>query len=938
MLKVRNINKTYKGKIEFKALHNISFELPEKGLFAILGPSGCGKTTLLNIIGGMDSDFEGSIMIDNRVIDAKSKNKINDYRKDTIGFIFQHAVLLNSLTVYENIIFPLQIDSQPSQIQEKRATEILKLLNIYDLRRRKVNTLSGGQKQRVVIARALMNDPKIILADEPTGELDSKNSRIILDILQKLSSERLIIMVTHEEKFAYEYASKIFQMKDGQIINIINNEENVKESNLNINLTKKRKGNRKGKLPFLTNLKIAFRSLGLHKARNILSSIGLAIGLTGIALAITLTNGFQRFIVDALGGLKSENYIEVVKTNKNINKQISDADYDYVISNSGDVDLIKYQTYSPSYYQNNFGISLKTDKNYTITTLVDLLNYNYVSYEDERITPSLTKPLEDNEILVNSRQYLNVCDYYESSRITCSIQKASELLNDEPMMLIFEDNSSFLNNKTFRIVGFVETEGLSDYYEQSKIYHTNTDFATNFLKDSPYQIVRFRNTNKNALVLENNLTYTNNVNTKVVLHELNNNPNLSEYYFFTTEEETRNIKIQRAYRIPLNSTEINKIIKENSNELISYVNSKYFEIEENILKFSPNVFLSNDESLSDLYASRPDYYQIPIDELPTNLFNTKKGNIFTFRPLNEDGQTSIKYYNIKGSVPSKNDLNQVVISKKLADALLSGKPKNYDSLVNTKLYGNLTQSFNSIDFELTITGVALNEDTLSILSYSNWPNNFFNKIFLLESDDSIDVYSQVELVPIDNYSIFLFVKKNVNIANLMSKLKDLYPDYTFSNQIVEINNSINSAVEGVRTVLIVLSSISILVAVMLISMVSFISIIERRQEVGVMRTMGARKFDIGLLFINETVIIGVISSIIAYLFSMVIGFIINYIFQITLTLMTLGIIRTNFNIISFDLQALLVVFTTAIILSVIASILPAMKISNVDPIQALKKK
>ena len=108
----------------------------------------------------MDSDFEGSIMIDNRVIDAKSKNKINDYRKDTIGFIFQHAVLLNSLTVYENIIFPLQIDSQPSQIQEKRATEILKLLNIYDLRRRKLILFSGGQKQRVVIARALMNDPK----------------------------------------------------------------------------------------------------------------------------------------------------------------------------------------------------------------------------------------------------------------------------------------------------------------------------------------------------------------------------------------------------------------------------------------------------------------------------------------------------------------------------------------------------------------------------------------------------------------------------------------------------------------------------------------------------------------------------------------------------------------------------------------------------------
>ena len=384
MLKVRNINKTYKGKIDYRALHNVSFELPDKGLFAILGPSGCGKTTLLNIIGGMDSDFEGSFIINNRLINTNNRSNLNDYRKDDVGFFFQHAVLLNSLTVYENIIFPLQIDAQPNYIIEKRATEILKLLNINDLRNRKVNTLSGGQKQRVVIARALMNDPKIILADEPTGELDSKNSKIILDILQKLASERLIIMVTHEEKFAYDYAEKIIKMKDGQIVEIIDNSNNVKKSNLNFNLTKKKESKKKAKLPFFTNLKIALRSLGLHKGRNILSSIGLSIGLTGIALAISLTNGFQRFVTDALGGFENENYIKLVKSNKDGFKPLTDVDYDFIINNS-DVNLVKYDNYYPSGSTSEFNTPLVTSKDNVINSFMNVLLYKYVPYDSNNI-------------------------------------------------------------------------------------------------------------------------------------------------------------------------------------------------------------------------------------------------------------------------------------------------------------------------------------------------------------------------------------------------------------------------------------------------------------------------------------------------------------------------------------------------------------------------
>ena len=255
------------------------------------------------------------------------------------------------------------------------------------------------------------------------------------------------------------------------------------------------------------------------------------------------------------------------------------------------------------------------------------------------------------------------------------------------------------------------------------------------------------------------------------------------------------------------------------------------------------MFLSDDEELTDIYSNRSDYQSIPLDELPHNIFHTMAGNVFSFRPLHEDATTSDRYYNIVGSVPSKESLDTVVISKDLADALLSGKPKNYESLIDTKLYGNVKYNNKSVSYTLTISGVALNEDSTSILSYGEWPDKFFESLNIKNEKPSNDYTN--------NNSVYVFVKNNVNVASFISKLNEQFPDYTITNQIVQINNSIDSVLTGIRTVLIVLSSISILVAIMLISMVSFISIIERRQEVGVMRTMGARKFDIALLFVEQ---------------------------------------------------------------------------------------
>jgi ABC-type lipoprotein export system ATPase subunit len=926
MLKVKNITKTYESKkLEFTALHDVSFELPDKGFYAILGPSGCGKTTLLNIIGGMDSDFKGSVQVDNKSIDSLSQNKLDDYRKDTIGFIFQHAVLLNSLTVYENIIFPLQIDSQPSQVQINRANEILRLLNIHDLRNRKVNTLSGGQKQRVVIARALINDPKVILADEPTGELDTKNSRIILDILQKLSSERLIIMVTHEEKFAYDYATKIIKMKDGIIEEIIDNSNNVTNSNLVFNLTKKVKTGKKPRLPLKTNLKIAVRSLGLHKVRNLLSCIGLSIGLTGIALAIMLTNGFQSFLKDTLLNLENENYAHVVKENKNRYLDLTEDDYKKILENDNDVNLIKYTNYLAPYL--NHYIPLETENGVQVSYLYNVFNYQYIEYKDSSIMPSLGEPLKANEVLVNANRYKDYCDLLSLNTSTCTQEQVAVKLNTIQPKIKFDNNTfiEYLKEVEFKVVGLVRTSN-ADYNSQDGIYHTSVDFAKTFVDNGPFVEGDGFDFTVYPLYV---LTYKENKNINDVIKSLNNDEALADYTFVAINPYSKNINVYRTDYVKLTTTDIEKFINENKQTTVGFAYGDYFTIYNNQFRFNQNIFLSDSKQLTDDFANNENYLNLPLDDLPYNLFNSRVGNTFAFRPLFANAIDSIQYYNITGSVPTNNSTTDIVISKGLADSLLTGKTKDYSTLINKTLYGSINFDGHILDnFTLKIVGVALNEKKPMIMAHGNWTINFFNEV--LSEEHKVD-YSA------SSKSIYLFSKKSVDIVDYIETLREKYPDYSINNDIADLNASVKEVLHGVRTVLIVLSSISIIVAVMLISMVSFISIIERKQEVGVMRTMGARKGDILLLFLNETMFLGVISSLISYLGSWLFSTLINFIFNLAITITLLGS-TSNFKIIKFDLQALVTVFICAIILTIIASIVPALKISKVDPINALKKK
>jgi putative ABC transport system permease protein len=219
MLILKNIVKEYSlgQKDVLVALKKINIAFEKSGFVSILGPSGCGKTTLLNIIGGLDHYTKGALIIDGiSTKDYKDKNW-DVYRNNKIGFVFQNYNLIPHLSILENVMIPLSLNGETSAARKAKAIEALKKVDLDENYKKRPNQISGGQAQRVAIARALVNDPEIILADEPTGALDSQTSVVVMEILKEISKTKLVIMVTHNEVLAKQYSTRIITMKDGEI-------------------------------------------------------------------------------------------------------------------------------------------------------------------------------------------------------------------------------------------------------------------------------------------------------------------------------------------------------------------------------------------------------------------------------------------------------------------------------------------------------------------------------------------------------------------------------------------------------------------------------------------------------------------------------------------------------------------------------------------------
>ena len=291
MLELKHITKVYKTKyLQQKALDNVSLSFRKSEFASILGPSGSGKTTLLNIIGGLDKYTSGDLIINGTSTKKYKDNNWDSYRNHRIGFVFQNYNLITHQTVLQNVALALKLSGISKSESMEKAKKALKDVGLIDHINKKPNELSGGQMQRVAIARALVNDPDILLADEPTGALDSETSIQIMNLLKKIAKNKLVIMVTHNPELANEYSNRIITLKDGEVTsdsNPFNNDKNIINESGKTNKTT---------MSFLTALTLSFNNLMTKKGRTVLVSLAGSIGIIGIALILALSTGFQNYI------------------------------------------------------------------------------------------------------------------------------------------------------------------------------------------------------------------------------------------------------------------------------------------------------------------------------------------------------------------------------------------------------------------------------------------------------------------------------------------------------------------------------------------------------------------------------------------------------------------------------------------------------------------
>lgn len=316
MLELKNINKSYKtGDFVQHALNDVSLKFGKCEFVSILGSSGSGKTTLLNILGGLDRYDSGDLIINNKSTKKFKSVEWDYYRNNCVGFIFQSYNLISHISVLENVEMALILSGYKKKDRRVKALEALDKVGLKDHAYKKPNQLSGGQMQRVAIARALVNDPEIILADEPTGALDSITSVQIMDLIKKIAKGKLVIMVTHNRELAEDYATRVIELKDGRILsdsNPLDDKSNSKEK-----LTIK-----KTVLGYGSALKLSFNNIKTKKGRTFLTSFAASIGIIGIALILSLSNGFQIKIDEYEEDTLSQMPITISTQAVNINEEV----------------------------------------------------------------------------------------------------------------------------------------------------------------------------------------------------------------------------------------------------------------------------------------------------------------------------------------------------------------------------------------------------------------------------------------------------------------------------------------------------------------------------------------------------------------------------------------------------------------------------------------
>lgn len=548
MIKLLDLSRIYErngSSDDVVALHNINLAFAQKGFVAILGPSGSGKTTLLNILGGLDHPTSGNMIVDGLSTKDFKPKEWDSYRNEKIGFVLQNCYLLSHLNVRDNVKVKLQINKIKGKVADEMVEKALESVSLLDKQFDRPKTLSGGQKQRVAIARAIVNKPTVILADEPTGALDSKTGTQIMELLKELSKEHLVIMVTHNNEYASKYADRVIELKDGEVIND-SNPVSLETEETDI------KSLDKVSIPVGTTVKWGLKNLIIKKFSTISIVIAASLGLAGVGLILSISSGVQsafdeaeanafgRYPVTISSYSKQSSEGSVVDYTKYTDEPNVFVDYsDYVKQEHYNYMSDRFLSYMDDMPKKNYSVSYRSSS----TTFNIFAQANETSYLKVSSTGRIFYKSVDNLAFINDQYDCLKGKIPTQENELALVVDAYNRVNVLSLYdLGFDVETAIITDKKFsfdEILGkkyhYVTNDDYYEYVSESDKYVVAPKTAKQFYLDSTYEleivgILRERKDNTNAL-LNNGIIYTPAFESKVISEAKNSQIVKDQIYY-----------------------------------------------------------------------------------------------------------------------------------------------------------------------------------------------------------------------------------------------------------------------------------------------------------------------------------------------------------------------------------------------------------------------
>lgn len=918
MLQLKNIVKSYTvGELTQVALKGISLNFRENEFVSILGQSGSGKTTMLNIIGGLDRYDSGDLVI-NGVSTKKYRDADWDaYRNTSIGFVFQSYNLIPHQNVLSNVEMALTLSGVSRKERRKRAVEVLNKVGLQDHIHKKPNQLSGGQMQRVAIARALINNPDILLADEPTGALDTETSIQIMNLLKQIAEEKLVIMVTHNPELAEAYSTRIVNLKDGQITSDTNPFD-APEGSVEEKLTKNQK---RVSMSFWTSLGLSFANLRTKIGRTILTSFAGSIGIIGIALILALSTGMNQYItrvqketmtsypitissqtIDATSIMQLRGQMMGLSSQKETKEEDGKVHADYqslkqsdaVTNNLIQNNLAEFKKYldDPTSeihkyvgengiiysYNISFGVYAKNPNQQLINTNIELDGGNGNSNRPRMF--NFVNMGVNNESAKNfSEMVAGTNGQPISSVVTDSYDMVAgswPTSYNEVVMVLNENNS--IPVQSMYQLGFITKEQYTSAKNQLANKQDGEDFTLSY-EDMLQKIFYLVPSSENYVKNENG-SYSQIKNPEYDTDGLmNKSIPLKVTGIIRPKEDAKNATINTV--VAYTNLLTNYVIDRANESAIVQAQKNTPEI--NVLNGVHFNATTDEEKIQDT------------KEYLLNLSEDEKVNMYQLI-LYYDGKSQNQEIN-----EDTNSFDMNALSK------LSMKPQ---SGISGMLENYLNDSPN------TTTLLAIYNDYIGGKSLEKNLASFGAVSY--ESPSSISIYAD----SFENKdAIGKEIEKYNNTVGEDSKIS--YTDY-----VALMTSSLTTIINGISYVLIAFVAVSLFVSSIMIGIITYISVMERTKEIGILRALGASKKNISQLFNAETFIIGIFSGIIGIGITLLLLIPINNVIQTVSKIEDLSAV--------LPLESAGVLILISIIITVIGGLIPSRSAAKKDPVEALR--